>query len=205
MLNTHRLLSAFLLCVLCGGAFLSHRYSSQSAIPNKIMAVAPEQEEVSRHLSVAIKAISSSPPTVAATISNHHSTKVITVLGWDTPFDPTAVNSGALQLYRIKSSGSNAAAESVEIPGPGMKVNRLLPPPREDLIELKPGASIERHVPLKAPWIPADGQNYRLRFQGQWRGLWAKSIGDISAQDLEKLGGVTGEGYESGTIEMTFE
>ncbi|KAI7409742.1 hypothetical protein KC336_g12657, partial [Hortaea werneckii] len=96
------------------------------------MAVQPEQEEISRHLSVAIKAVSSSPPTIAASISNQHSSKVITVLGWDTPFDPTALNSGALQLYRTTSSGSNAA-ESVEIPGPGMKVNRLLPPPREDL------------------------------------------------------------------------
>merc|ERR1712130_961997 len=66
MLTTHRLLSAFLLCALCGGAFLSRRYSSQSATPNKIMTVQPEQEEASRHLSVAIKAVSSSPPTIAA-------------------------------------------------------------------------------------------------------------------------------------------
>ncbi|KAI6842801.1 hypothetical protein KC315_g443 [Hortaea werneckii] len=168
------------------------------------MTVQPEQEEASRHLSVAIKAVSSSPPTIAASISNQHSTKVITVLGWDTPFDPTALNSGALQLYRITSSGSNAA-ESVEIPGPGMKVNRLLPPPREDLIELKPGASVERHVTLKAPWIPADGQDYRLRFRGQWRGLWPKATGDISAQDLEQLGGVTGQSYETETVEMKLE
>ncbi|KAI7540313.1 hypothetical protein KC343_g6835 [Hortaea werneckii] len=169
------------------------------------MAIQPEQEEILRHLSVAIKAVSSSPPTIAASISNHHPTKVITLLSWDTPFDPTALNSGALQLYRLTSSGSNNAADSVEIPGPGMKVNRLLPPPREDLIELKPGASVERHVTLKAPWIPADGQDYRLRFQGQWRGLWPKATGDISAQDLEQLGGVTGQGYETETVEMKLE
>lgn len=137
-----------------------------------------------------------SPSQLEVTIRNSHPSQTITLLSWDTPFDPQAINSGVLCLENAKTGE--------EVQSPGMKLNRKLPPPREDLIEISAGSTVTKNIALDAPWIPADGQDYRVHYQGSWRAMWAKSAAQITDEELASFTGDAGlqGGFSSDKIEV---
>ena len=134
--------------------------------------------------------------TVTCTIRNTDSEHSITFLTWDTPFDPTAVNTGVLTL--------TDAETGADIPSPGMKLNRKMPPSRDALVEIAPKASAERELNLSSPWIPTDRKKYQVAVNGTWRAVWQKPATQVSDEELAALKGdeaMTG-GFESGSVEM---
>lgn len=120
-------------------------------------------------------------PTVKVTIQNTHPTSYMSFLSWDTPVDPSALNTGVLTIVY--------AVSGEPIPGPGLKLNRLLPPLREDIIELAPQETIEVDIDLSAPWIPGDGKRVKVHALGQWRAVWAKGKDEITDEELEAMSG----------------
>lgn len=84
-----------------------------------------------------------------------------------------------------------------------MKLNRMLPPPRDELVEIAPGSSATKELGLKSPWIPTDGKKYQLHMRGNWRAAWAKAKADVSEGELEAMrGDGTGSAFESESLEM---
>ena len=134
-----------------------------------------------------------SPLTVKVTIRNDSPDKTFSFLSWDSPFDPQALNTGVLCLKDAETGD--------EIAGPGMKLNRMLPPPREDLVEISPGSSATKELELSSPWIPTDGKKYQIQLRGNWRAAWAKAAADVSDRELESMGG-DGSSFESDHFEM---
>jgi hypothetical protein len=134
--------------------------------------------------------------TVVCTIRNTDSENTLTFLTWDTPFDPTAIDTGVLTLKDAETGD--------DIPSPGMKLNRQMPPPRHALVEIAPKSSAERELNLSSPWIPTDGKKYQVAVNGTWRAVWQKPATQVSDDELAALKGdeaMTG-GFESGSVEM---
>ncbi|OQO05077.1 hypothetical protein B0A48_08097 [Cryoendolithus antarcticus] len=140
----------------------------------------------------------STPSTLQVRIHNTDLERTISFLTWDTPLDPSAINTGVLSLVNANTGET--------IPGPDMKINRLLPPPRKDLVELVPGASTGRDLALKSPWIPTDGTRCTVRMQGTWRAVWAKPA--VQVTDLE-LGSMIGDqrttAFDTRSVEMSID
>lgn len=133
---------------------------------------------------------------VTCNIRNSDPKHAITFLTWDTPFDPSAINSGVLA---IKDADTGA-----EVPSPEMKINRQMPPPRDALQEVAPMSSAEREMNLSSPWIPTDGKKYQVRVEGKWRAAWKKPAAQITD---EELAAVKGDGdlqgdFGSESVEM---
>jgi hypothetical protein len=135
--------------------------------------------------------------TVACTIRNTASEHTITFLTWDTPFDPTAVNTGVLALRNAETGA--------DLQSPGMRLNRKMPPPRDALVEIAPKSSAERELNLSSPWIPTDGKKYQVAVHGTWRAVWQKPATQVSDEELAALEGDEAmQGmFDSESVEMT--
>ena len=132
---------------------------------------------------------------VKVTIRNNSPDKTFSFLSWDSPFDPQAVNTGVLSLKDAETGD--------EIEGPGLKLNRMLPPPRDDLVEIRPGSSATKELGLRSPWVPTDGKKYQVQLRGAWRAAWAKAVADVSDRELESMGSDgSSKFFESGHLEM---
>jgi hypothetical protein len=170
-----------------------HLSSSSSSTSQTLFTMSPNQPPLSD------VAISLSPAqsllTVKVTIRNDSPDKPFSFLSWDSPFDPQAINTGVLCLKDAESGDT--------IDSPGMKLNRMLPPPRDELVEIAPGSSATKELTLKSPWIPTDGKKYRLHLRGNWRAAWAKAAADVSDGELEAMGSEGAESaFESDSLEM---
>ncbi|KAF2206754.1 hypothetical protein CERZMDRAFT_91923 [Cercospora zeae-maydis SCOH1-5] len=120
-------------------------------------------------------------PTVKVTIQNAHPTTPMSFLTWDTPIDKSSLNTGVLQLTDAVSG------ESIE--GPGLKLSRLLPPPREDLVEVAAQDVVEVDIELKAPWIPSSNKLVKVHAEGAWKAVWAKGKNEVTDEELNDMSG----------------
>jgi hypothetical protein len=167
-----------------------HLTASQTSLMSSNSADQAPLENVAVELSSA-----QSPLTLKVTIRNDSPDKTFSFLTWDSPFDPQAINTGVLCLKDAESGN--------EIEGPGMKLNRMLPPPRDDLVEISPGSSVTKELGLTSPWIPTDGKKYQIQLRGSWRAAWAKAAADVSDRELESMGGESSsKAFESDNFEM---
>lgn len=120
------------------------------------------------------------PSTVKVTIKNTHSSSPLTILTWDAPFDSSSRNTGA---YHIQPTTKGAD----ELQSLGLKINRMLPAPREDILEIPAGEKVTRDLELKSQWIPTDGQTYKVWANGPWRAVWKKKAQDVTDEDLRTI------------------
>ena len=171
-------------------ATLYHFATPQTSIMASLSSDQAALKDVAVELSSA-----DSPLTVKVTIRNNSPDKIFSFLSWDSPFDSQAINTGVLCLKDAETGD--------EIPGPGMKLNRKLPPPRDDLVEISPGSSATKQLALSSPWIPTDGKKYQIQLRGSWRAAWAKAATDVSDHELELMGGDgASKAFESDHFEM---
>ena len=171
-------------------ATLYHVTTSQTSV---MASLSPDQTPLS-DVSVELSS-ADAPLTIKVTIRNDSPDKAFSFLSWDSPFDPQAVNTGVLSLKDAETGD--------EIQGPGMKLNRMLPPPREDLVEISPGSSATKELGLKFLWVPTDGKKYQIQLRGSWRAAWSKAAADVSDQELESMGSDgPPKSFASGQLEM---
>jgi hypothetical protein len=75
----------------------------------------------------------------------------------------------------------------------GIKINRLLPPSREDFLELAPRHAITKDVYLEGPGFALEkGKTYDVQAHGKWKAVWHASVTAIGEANLMKMGGPTG-------------
>jgi hypothetical protein len=171
-------------------ATLYHITTSQTSIMASLSSDHAPLRDVSVELSSAEDSLA-----VKVTIRNNSPDKIFSFLSWDSPFDPQAVNTGVLSLKDAETGD--------EIEGPGLKLNRMLPPPRDYLVEIRPGSSATKELGLRSPWVPTDGKKYQVQLRGTWRAAWAKAAADVSDRELESMGSDgSSKSFESGHLEM---
>lgn len=118
--------------------------------------------------------------TLTVSLTNTHPTRPLTLLPYDSPLDPTAFSTGALTLTRA-SSGEAIAS-------PGLKLNRVFPPPKEDLVEVPAGESVARAVEYKVPWLGdvlEESEKVVVSGKGVWKGIWRKKAEFVTDGELK--------------------
>lgn len=150
------------------------------------------------NLDVRIRQTSSSPPTLAFSVTNNHDTP-LTILRWNTPLDPLAIRLG---LVSITPEGKS---EPIELPT--IMLRRVMPPPQDALVTLQPGERREEEVVLKEPIVPLDqlGKTARVAIKGKWGTVWPTTADKLSKENIEKLqfgdGVLTGE-FDSEAVDV---
>jgi hypothetical protein len=123
----------------------------------------------------------SEPGELRIDILNRNQDSARTFLAWDTPFDDKALDLGALVV--------KDAITGEMLPGPGLKLNRMLPPPLDDLIEVPAGGQVSKYLRLKSFWLPSDGRKVIVNAEGEWKAVWEGRKQDVSEAERQALGG----------------
>lgn len=118
--------------------------------------------------------------TVRISVRNADSSTAFTVLRWDTPLDKSAFRTGALVMLD--------ADTKEPFHGPGLKLNRMLPPTPEDLIEIPPLGTASQEFTLTEPWMPED-RDVKIQGQGSWKAVWPRSKMSLSDEEQQTLAG----------------
>ncbi|CAJ2512080.1 Uu.00g077050.m01.CDS01 [Anthostomella pinea] len=132
-------------------------------------------------LKVSVRQVSSSPPKLAIGVTNTHSGPV-TVLTWDSPLDPLALQLG---LLSFTPSGSDSPVDI-----PTIQVRRMMPPKADSLVTIEPGQTEERQVELKEPVVPLKqlGSNMSAVCKGQWTSVWPLKADEVTVESLGSVG-----------------
>lgn len=182
---------AVVLSLLCFVSLIAIYKSSALTFYN----MSPSEQISTEDLKIQLSSGSSST-VLKVTVKNESKSKTFSLLTWNTPLDEQALNIGALTLEDAKTGHA--------VPGPQMKVNRKLPPPRDAVLEVSPQSTVSREVNLSFPWIPKDGKVYRVQVQGPWKAVWAKPASQITDDELSEMTGDShlSEKINSGTVEL---
>lgn len=190
--------------------FLIFLYSCQKFYDTPPVVVSPQNTIMVNHdsdilsdLNISLRQSStSSPPAITVKVTNN-STKPVTILRWQSPLDPLALQLG---LLSITPAG---APEPLDIPT--IKVSRKLPPGEESLVSLAPGESRENEVVLKEMLVPLDkikGKKSSVKVKGRWDHVWLAPRDQLTKQAVEELGtdgvAVSGE-FETEATEIEVE
>lgn len=121
--------------------------------------------------------ISRNPPSLLVTLKNN-SPSPYTLLKWGTPLDAQASNTGVFKVVDA-DTGDN-------IPTDFIKVSRVMPPSREDLVTIAPGTEEATEVVFNKPWMPEKKPaKYAVKAEGAFTGIWG-SYGDaVEDSDVE--------------------
>jgi hypothetical protein len=137
-------------------------------------------------------------PSVRVTITNYHFSTTVSLLMWDSPFDPQAVATG---MFRVvdRSTGK-------EVPSLGLKMSRLLAPKADDFVELLPRHAVTKEVPLGEPDIVLEnGKSYDVQVRSTWKAVWHANVKDAGESNVQRMGGPTGLvnwDYESNMLQL---
>ncbi|KAF1962249.1 hypothetical protein CC80DRAFT_157624 [Byssothecium circinans] len=121
--------------------------------------------------------ISRSPPSLLVTLKNN-SPSPFTLLKWGTPLDVQASNTGVFKVVDAETGE--------EISTNFIKVNRMMPPSREDVVTIAPGTEEATEVVFNKPWMPEKKPaKYKVKAEGAFTGIWEKYGDDVRDTDLE--------------------
>lgn len=175
----------------------------QEVIPTNsianLLCQSPTAGMAQSSLEMRLSQVSSSPPTIRVNLRNRSPSTTFTILTWDTPFDPKAV---ALGVFRLKDIATGA-----EVPSLNLKINRMLPPSKDALIELAPEKDVSVEVKFEEPFMKLEnGKQYQVQARGRWKGVWTAAAADVNEDSLAALGGgsgcLTGE-FESNEVTIS--
>ncbi|KAI8958858.1 hypothetical protein F5Y11DRAFT_334780 [Daldinia sp. FL1419] len=128
-----------------------------------------------------VSSTSSSPPKLAVAVTNTHSSGV-TILSWNSPLDPLALQLGLVSFVHAGSDGP------IQIPT--IQIRRKMPPGPDALITIGAGQTKEQELELKDPIVPLDKLRGKVRVAcaGEWMGVWLSEAAAITKDSLEKAG-----------------
>ncbi|KAI0133358.1 hypothetical protein F4776DRAFT_625265 [Hypoxylon sp. NC0597] len=190
-----------LLILLFAFAILSFRYTTKPSsssiiiIPsqvgdaddnNKMADLGEGDDNVISKLKVSVRQVSASPPKLGIAVTNTHS-GAVTILSWNSPLDPLALQLG---LVSFVPAGSDSSSES-PIHIPSIQIRRKMPPGPESLITVGAGQTKEQELELKAPIVPLEklrGRRASVVCEGEWISVWPSEADAITKESLEKAG-----------------
>ncbi|KAF2462094.1 hypothetical protein BDY21DRAFT_368225 [Lineolata rhizophorae] len=141
---------------------------------------------------------SAEPTKLKVTLTNTHASSTMTILDWNTPLDPLAPNLGVVHIVNSETG------KEVEIPR--IMVNRKMPPPRVDLVELAPGQSETREILLEGPRVSLEkGTRYEVNVSGNYMAVWASPSEQVGETELNQLSGGTAMSGQYESEKVAFE
>lgn len=155
---------------------LSGFYIYQSPLPLNFSIPQPTTSNSVPGLNMSLSQIYFGPPTLLVTLENNHPDTTYTILKWDTPVDPSALNTG---VFSIVDQSSNKEVEQIIL-----HVNRKMPPPPNQLMTLVPGTREEVEVVFDKAWMPKHRSTYNISAKGMFRGVWTKSGDRVTRKEL---------------------
>ncbi|KAF4546261.1 hypothetical protein BFW01_g914 [Lasiodiplodia theobromae] len=158
------------------------------------------------HLHVSATQSSTNPPILTLTLKNTHPSTAITLLNWESPLDPLALQLGLVSVYPLEGDEP--------LPLATIQVSRKLPPGRDQLVALQPGESRAQEVTLREPVVPfkkvAEGpdgkKKVRVVCRGRWKAVWVaagvEEVGDSALEKMEADEGAVGGQWEAEGVEV---
>jgi len=162
------------------------------------MSTAPSDNTVPG-LVFKLSQISRNPPSLLVTLKNTSPDTPYTLLKWGTPLDVQALNLGLFKMV-------DAAGKEVEMHS--IKVSRVMPPSREDLVTVAPGTEEATEVVFNKPWMPeTKPATYKVKAEGVFAGVWDRYGDKVEDGDLEaySLSPLNGRVFETNEVEMRVE
>ncbi|RYP70892.1 hypothetical protein DL771_005142 [Monosporascus sp. 5C6A] len=153
-------------------------------------------------LVVSARQTGTSPPKITFGVTNT-SPRPVTVLAWESPLDPLA-----LQLGRVAVTPSGARQP---LGFPTVQVRRRMPPGPEDLVTIEPGGTAENEVVLREQLLPPErlGGRAAVVCRGSWAAVWpglrAADLGEQARAELGANKDAVKGTYESETLEIEVE
>lgn len=158
---------------------------------------------VANNLEVSLsQAPSTGNPSLSVTVKNTHPSTPLTLLTWDSPLDPLALQLGLVSVTPAGAPGP--------IDMPAIKVSRAMPPGADSLVTLRPGGSASSVVELRDAFVPKDTWaqgEAKVSMKGSWAAVWPGLGKDELLRDVKKLSALGGGGdgvltgeWESPTI-----
>lgn len=144
------------------------------------MSDSEEQNILRNSMEIRLAPVPDKPSTILVTIRNPDINTPVTFLKWDTPLDRSALNTGVITL-------SDAETGDL-IPGPELKLGRMLPPSREDLVEIPNGGVVSEELELISPWLPSN-RKVKVHAEGRWKAVWLKRMDTVSDGELNSFSG----------------
>ncbi|RYP47852.1 hypothetical protein DL768_006169 [Monosporascus sp. mg162] len=144
-----------------------------------------------------------SPPRITFGVTNT-SPRPVTVLAWDSPLDPLA-----LQLGRVAVTPSGGGQRPLDFPT--VQVRRRMPPAPEDLVTIEPGETAENEVVLREALLPPErlGRRATVVCRGGWAAVWpglrAADVGEQARAELGANKDAVKGSYESEPFEIEVE
>lgn len=145
-------------------------------------------------------------PSLSVSVKNTHPSTTVTLLKWDSPLDPLALQLG---LVSVTPAGAPAPIDM-----PTIKVSRAMPPGADELVTLRPGESASGVVELRDAFVPKAALTRgraEVSMKGRWGAVWPGLDRDDLLGDVEKLSALGGGGdgvltgeWESPTIGIEF-
>ena len=135
------------------------------------------------------QASATATPSLSVSVRNTHPSTPVTLLKWDSPLDPLALQLGLISVV--------PAGGSAPIDMPTIKVSRAMPPDADSLVTLQPGESASSVVELRDSFVPRDTWakgKARVSMKGRWGAVWPGLGKDDLLGDLEKLSALGGGG-----------
>jgi hypothetical protein len=141
-------------------------------------------DNVMQALSTELRQTGTSPSTISIEVTNRHSSPV-TILTWNSPLDPLALQLGLLSL-------TPAGAEE-PLTLPTIQVSRKMPPNKDSLVTLQPGESKRHQVELREAVISngvlfATEGKAKVVCKGEWTAVWPKEARQLDEKTLQALG-----------------
>ncbi|KAI4859867.1 hypothetical protein F4820DRAFT_133183 [Hypoxylon rubiginosum] len=177
-----------LLLLLTVVIFLFFRYTGTTTTGISDHQVAVEMPESGNNvipkLQVSVRQVSSSPPKLGIAVTNAHAGPV-TVLTWDSPLDPLALQLGLLSF--VPAGGDDGSP--IEIPT--VQVRRRMPPGADSLATIGAGQTREQELELREPIVPLGrlrGTVVSVVCRGEWTSVWPSEADAISKESLANAG-----------------
>jgi len=141
---------------------------------------------------------SRNPPSLLVTLKNTSPDTPYTLLKWGTPLDSAALNTGVFKI--VDSETGDEVQQFV------LQINRKMPPAEEELVTLAPGTQEELSVVFDKPWMPEQKPaRYKVKAEGEFKGVWDKYGADITEDDLNAYNASPFSGKKFSTNEVVME
>jgi hypothetical protein len=173
-------------------------YLNSSSNPPLNMSAPPSSQTVPG-LEFKLSQISRNPPSLLVTLKNTSPDTPYTLLKWGTPLDAQALNLGLFKM--VDGEGKEVVQHSI-------KVSRLMPPSREDLVTVAPGTEEATEVVFNKFWMPeTKPATYKVKADGAFGGVWDRYGDKVADEELEAYSAspLTGRVFGTNEVDMRVE
>ncbi|XDG03587.1 hypothetical protein ABKA04_003202 [Annulohypoxylon sp. FPYF3050] len=183
-------------------------------------------DDVISKLKVSVRQVSgsgSSPAKLALAVTNAHD-GAVTILSWNTPLDPLALQLGVVSFFTLSAAsepevavpdgsendnsaedngdgggGKKKIGEKIEIPT--IQIRRRMPAGPESLVTIGAGQTHEQEVEVRGPPLEAlRGRRVAVACVGEWTGVWLSE-----ADAVAKVSSLHDAGASEGALRGSFQ